>query len=217
MIVGISGCATKNNETPLTTHFPTTRQIKLQAGAHWEIIANAVAEHMVSNKGIDGATLSILPPAPNSDFTKAFRNQLISALVNKGFPIARNAVGKGTIVEIETQLVRFSPARYQNHYFVTSKALASGMWSVHGLEIPSKTTLKSGTLATNATIDWNRWADQEFSEDLTPQHELIVTTSVSKGGMYVGRTTDVYYIADTDMTLYGNQAGMKLRITGDDK
>ena len=217
MIGGMTGCASHNNETPLTTNFPTTRQFKLQSGAHWEIIANAVAERMKNNKEIDGTALSILPPVPNSEFTKAFRNQLISALVNKGFPVTKNNDGKGNIVEIETQLVKFSPTRYQNHYFISSKSLAAGVWGVHGLETPPKTIVNSGTLATNATIDWNQWADQEFTKGVTPQYEVIVTTSISKGAMYVGRTTDVYYIADTDNTLYGKNPGVKFKISGDDK
>lgn len=190
MIGGMSGCATHNNETPLATIFPITKQQKLQAGGHWSAIANDVAERMKNNKVIDSATLSVLPPTPDTAFTKAFRNQLISALVNKGLTVTAdcppqrdcrpNAKIKGTVVEIETQLVKFAPGRYQNRRD-------------------------------------NYKAYPEFANGETPQYELIVTTSTSKGAVFVGRSTDVYYIADLDSTLYGMLPGMTFAITGDDK
>ena len=74
----------------------------------------------------------------------------------------------------------------------------------------------AGGLAATAAIDWDQWANQEFAKGLTPEYELILTTSVSKGAMFVGRTTDVYYIADPDNHLYDRRTST-IRVTGDAK
>jgi hypothetical protein len=38
-----AGCATPYSEAPLATNFPTSKQQKLQAAAHWNVIAGDVA------------------------------------------------------------------------------------------------------------------------------------------------------------------------------
>lgn len=40
----LTGCAAPYTETPLATNFPTSKQPKLQAAAHWNVIANDVAK-----------------------------------------------------------------------------------------------------------------------------------------------------------------------------
>lgn len=212
----MGGCSTLNSETPLATNFTTTNQLKLQSGAHWSVIANDVADRIKGNKNLNGATLSVLLPTPDSDFSKAFRNQLISALVNKGLPVSKISDNKGSVVEIEAQLVKFSPNRYQNRHFVSATAIAAGIWGIQGLDLANNGNAIAGALAATAAIDWNQWANQEFAHGRTPQYELILTTSVSKGAMFVSRTTDVYYIADPDNHLYDRRTST-IKVTGDAK
>ena len=45
----IAGCATPYSEAPLATNFPSSKQPKLQAAAHWNAIAGDVAKQLADH------------------------------------------------------------------------------------------------------------------------------------------------------------------------
>ncbi len=55
-------------------------------------------------------------------------------------------------------------------------------------------------------IDAHKWFQSEFASGETPQHEIIITTTVSDANRYIARDTSVYYVADADRNLYLSQA-----------
>lgn len=197
----VAGCATPYSEAPLATNFPTSKQPKLQAAAHWSVIAQDVAQQLAAGLKAKPA----LPPlyvnqvANKTDFDRAFANQLISALVAEGFVVQKSSAG-ALVVDIDTQSVRFSAHRPQYRYAGAATALTAGVWALH--------QASPAGIATAAIVgaDAYMWFSSEFATGATPQMEILVTTSVSDGRQYLARNTSVYYVADADAILYQGPA-----------
>lgn len=198
----LGGCATQFSETPLAINFPTDKQHKLQAGSHWGLIAANVAEQIKTSVAKD-STLYVVPARLQTDFNRAFHNQLVSALVNQGLSVTKSYDSQALLVDIDTQLVNFSPDRFQNRRFVSATAITAGLLAVNGV-VSGSDAAAVGALGIAAAIDWDQLVNQEFARGRTPSHELIVTTSASRNSQYIARRTDVYYISDTDSRLYQN-------------
>ncbi len=211
----LAGCAVEYSEAPRPTNFSILKQKKIQAGAHWDLIANDVAEQIKNSIG-KNEILFIAQPQQEDEFAKAFYNQLLSALVNKGIRVSKNGDTRALVINVETQLVKFSPDRFQNHRFVSSTAIAAGLMAVNGLNPSSSTSAAIGILGITAANDWHQWMEREYANGATPQYELIVTTSATNTVQYIARRTDVYYIADPDSRLYDRPppADKTIKITG---
>jgi len=192
----LAGCATPYSEAPLATNFPTTKQEKVQAAAHWNAIAKDVA-NQVSSKLADKRPLHVIQPAGKSAFERAFSNQLISSLVASGHAVMKQPAG-ALNVEVDTQVVGFSPNRPQYHHAGTATALMTGVWALH----VGEATAGAALYATVAAADAYTWFRSEFATGETPKTEIIVTTSVSDGNQYLSRSTSIYYVADSDKALY---------------
>jgi hypothetical protein len=196
----LAGCATPYSEAPLATNFPTTKQEKVQAAAHWNAIAKDVA-NQISSRLTERRPIHVLQPAGKSAFERAFASQLVSSLVANDHTVMKQPTG-ALSVEIDTQVVGFSPNRPQYRHAGTATALMTGVWALH----VGEATAGAALYATVAAADAYSWFRSEFATGETPQTEIIVTTSVSDGNQYLSRNTSVYYVADTDKALY--QAGL---------
>lgn len=192
----LAGCATPYNEAPLATNFPTTKQEKVQAAAHWNVIAKDVAAQITS-KLAEKRPLHVVQPKGKSAFERAFANQLISSLVADGQTVMRQPAG-ALSVEVDTQVVGFSANRPQYRHAGTATALTAGVWALHVGEATAGAVFASAVIAADAYS----WFRSEFATGETPETEIIVTTSVSDGTRYLSRSTSVYYVADSDKALY---------------
>ena len=192
----MAGCAMPYSEAPLATNFPTSKQQKLQAAAHWNVIAGDVAKQI-------SASLKTKPPlyvnqaTIKTPFDRAFSNQLISALITEGFVVLKEP--KGTFnIDVDTQAVRFTANRPQYKHAGTATALATGIWALHQGEATAGAALFAGIAAADAYT----WFRSEFATGETPQTEIVITTSVSDKNQYVSRNTSIYYVSDSDSRLY---------------
>ena len=201
LITVVAGCATPYSEAPLATNFPTSKQPKLQAGAHWNVIANDVAQQLTASLKAKPAlpALYVNQATSKTEFDRAFANQLISALVAEGFVVQKTPAG-AVVVDIDTQAVRFAANRPQYRYAGAATALTAGVWALHQANPVG--------IATAAIVgaDAYLWFSAEFATGATPQMEILITTSVSDGRQYLARNTSVYYVADADAVLYRGPA-----------
>jgi hypothetical protein len=137
--------------------------------------------------------------------------------VAEGVAVNKLAAASQLTLDIDTKLVRFSAHRYQNRRFGSVTALAAGLWGLHGLDLYPQTAFIIGSVGGAALIDWNRWYQQEFASGPTPQYELVVTASLTDATRYVGRRTDIYFIAVTDAALYRSALSLtSLAVKGGD-
>lgn len=212
-VLSLAGCATGFSEAPRPTNFSILTQQKIQAASHWQVIANDVAAQIRSSVNKD-ELLYIAQPVQSTEFSRAFRDQLITALVNGGAQVSKANDTRALVIDVDTQLVRFSPQRFQNGRFVSATAIAAGLLAVNGMHLSSAANVAIGTLGLTAAYDWNNWAEREFAQGFTPQNELIVTTSATNYARYITRRTDVYFIADSDRRLYRQDDLRSVRVTG---
>jgi len=203
----LAACATPYSEAPIASNFETTKQLKLQAASHWNAIAgdaaNSIANALKLGKGCIAPTpecnMVFVREVKNpSAFAVAFRTQFITSLVNRGVNVAK--VPAGSIeIDFDIQPLKFSAER-RDGKFVSAAYIYAGLWALHGVWEDVSEGGSVG-LALGA-FDMNRWMTSDLASGPTPQHEIIVTASASSAERYLGRVTNVYYLADTDGALY---------------
>ena len=267
----LSACTTPYSEAPVATNFPTSKQHKLQAGAHWDAIAKDAATTLVTSlrlgKGCIAAypdcnQLVLRPPREVTPFSRAFHTLLTTSLVNQGVQmipygsapqpsmaytpppmpaplvsaptprvVKRQKYGKKTYLatapkpvvqmapvdampvippapaprqelEVDIQVVKFSPDRLDGRYFISGTALGGGVWALQGLWTQTSPQGIATGAALGAAFDAHRWFSSEFARGGVPQLEMIITVSALTNGQYVGRVSNIYYLTDSDLALY---------------
>ncbi|UGQ48836.1 hypothetical protein [Massilia endophytica] len=194
----LAGCAVPYSPVPVATNFPNSGQEKLQAAAHWDIIANDL-EHKLAEKLRKQPPRPVYladPAATATPFQRALHTSLVSALVNDGFSVSRSPAGS-LKVEMDVQAVTFAENRTQFRYTGGPLALATGIWVLSDIDPVT------GVLGAVGAHDLYRYHTSIFSPGATPKTEIIVTVSVGDQFRYFARTTSAYYVADEDRALYG--------------
>lgn len=190
------------SEAPIATNYPSQTQKKPQSAAHWLLIANDLVDQI--RPTITGNTVSVVSArraAVETDFSRIFRAQVVSALSGKGIKVNKEASSSAPTVEIDAQLVRFTPNRRQNKDAPVLTLIAAGLWVLGGIEhVGTRNALLAG--AAVGDYDWRQWYYSEYPGGATPIGELVVTLSVSNASQILGQRTEVYYIADVDERLY---------------
>jgi len=196
-----SACATPYSPTPLATNFETSKQQKLQAASHWNTIARDVADRL-SARLQPGSKLFVNQHADATSFERAFSAQLATALVDAGHLVMRSPEG-AMRVGVDTQTVPFAADRPQYRYAGAATALAGGVWVLYDIvEYASNGPAKRGRRHRGCSRRGTTRFRSEFASGETPALEIIVNTSVTDASRFVARTTNVYYVADTDQHLY---------------
>ena len=196
----LAACATPYSEVPLATNFPTSKQAKLQAAAHWNVIAGDVAKQISSGLK-DKRPLFVNQSSVRTAFDRAFTNDLISALVAEGYTVMKSPAG-ALSVDVDTQAVRFAPNRPQYNYTGLATAVTAGVWALRNVKLNTAGKVLGAGVAVAAGADAYSWFRSEFATGETPQTEIIVTTSVSDASQYMARSTNIYYVADADSRMY---------------
>lgn len=194
----VAGCAFPHSPAPLATNFPSAYQAKLQAAAHWSVIANHMVQQLGPTLKANARRPLYVSARQNSDFSRAVATHVATALVNQGYVVAKKPDHEVLTIEFETQLVAFSANRPQYRFSGERTFLAETAWVLTGIEH------STAWLATAAIAGYDayRWFHAHFAPGATPKSEIIVTLSVADDQRYYARTTSVYYTADSDRTLY---------------
>jgi hypothetical protein len=198
----MAGCAMPYSPAPVPKNYPNSTQAKAQAAAHWMAITSHIEQQLLPTLKNGSNRRLYVAPAQATAFNQALTGQLITALVNDGQVVAKTADGALT-VDIDTQVVEFSANRPQYKFSGERSALAVGAWVITGVQ---------HTPAWMATVaifgqDAYSWFHSAFASGATPKTEIIVTVSVSDAQRYVARSTSVYYVTDSDRSLYAAVPG----------
>lgn len=182
IIFGALGCA---NQVPVAENFSTSTQKKLRATQHWDVIAADIvhdtAQALKHNDALSQRPVFVeaAPTGPTS-FNRAFREFMISGLVNNGILVTENP-GAAVIVKYNTQVVKH---RADRKY---SPLLSLGLVSKKLYE-PNRSA-DHGSVASILT-------------DGPTDTELIVNTSIMDNGHYYMRKSSVYYVDGEDIRLF---------------
>lgn len=205
----LAACSTtdrKITELPIPTNFKAESMMKLQSVSHWNNIAVDMADGISKKYGSGGGCIPgngcrtpifVSEPTPKTQFSKAFRNQLVSALVNRGLPLLSEAKPDATMVDIDIQLVSYQRGKGQMDYDRKPMELVDGVWVIRDIDDTAVKTFKTIT-----TQQWNEgetnrseWFKSPF---ISPAIEMLVTISFVKDKHYLARTSNVYYL-DSDV------------------
>ncbi len=196
MLAGCAGTA----PIPLAENFKLTVQPKVRSAGHWELLSRDVVAQTrgsLDQAGVAPSTpLHVALPANPSAFDLAFREFLITQLVQSGVPVLQ-LPGQALEVSYHTQVVRHNSER---PHFIPGRftMIAAGVLAAYGLHNVHLDTQLLAGLGLTAAADYASSADAGGPTNT----ELILTTTVTQGGQYVARKTDVYYLQNADTPLF---------------
>jgi hypothetical protein len=198
-VATLAGCAYRS-PIPLAENFELTVQPKVRSAGHWELVSNDVVAQTLSTldkSGVaPGTQLHVaLPPNPSA-FDLAFRDFLITKLVQSGAPVLQDP-GQTLNVTYNTQIVRHNSPR---PHFIPGQftMIAAGLMAAYGLRHEHLDTQLLATLGLTSLADYG----SSINSGGPTNTEMILTTTVTRGGQYVVRKTDVYYLENADTPLF---------------
>lgn len=210
LLATLAGCA--NSPIPLAQNFELTSQHKVRSAGHWDLVSKDVVAQTATtlDKVGAGATpVYVLLPARASAFDRGFREFLITQMVQSGKQVLTAPSPQALEVSYQTQVVRHNSPR---PHFIPGgfTMLAGGLMAAYGLRNEHLDMQLVAALAGTGALDY---ANSINSGGPTAT-ELILTTTVTRGGQYVARKTDVYYLENADMPLFVNTAmqGVNYRV-----
>ena len=193
------GCASRA-PIPLAENFELTVQPKVRSAGHWELVSSDVVAQTLATLdkvGVaPGTQLHVALPANPSSFDLAFRDFLITKLVQSGAPV-QQMPGQALDVTYHTQLVRHNSER---PHFIPGQftMIAAGLMAAYGLRHEHLDAQLLATLGLTAAADYGA----SVNSGGPTKTEMILTTTVTRGGQYIVRKTDVYYLENADTPLF---------------
>jgi len=199
--LALAGCATS---VPQAENFPLSKQKKAMAAQHWGMIAADAVERtrqtLAAKDFARDKPMYVAEKPEATDFDRAFRNYMITGLVNAGMPVSTKKDGAVEIT-YETQVVRhpepFDPlvAGYKPGM---AAATVSGLWILRNAVTRwSSASAAAGTIAMAGGYDaWRATNPGETGA------EVLLTTSIVHEDRYVMRITDAYYIEEGEAMLF---------------
>ena len=193
------GCASRA-PIPLAENFELTVQTKVRSAGHWELVSSDVVAQTLATLdkvGVaPGTQLHVALPANPSSFDLAFRDFLITKLVQSGAPV-QQMPGQALDVTYHTQLVRHNSER---PHFIPGQftMIAAGLMAAYGLRHEHLDAQLLATLGLTAAADYGASVNSGGPTNT----EMILTTTVTRGGQYIARKTDVYYLENADTPLF---------------
>ena len=198
-VATLVGCATRA-PIPLAENFELTVQPKVRPAGHWELVSRDVVAQTLATldkAGVaPGTQLHVALPLNPSSFDLAFRDFLITKLVQSGAPV-QQMPGQTLDVTYHAQLVRHNSER---PHFIPGQftMLAVGLMAAYGLRHEHIDAQMLGALGLTAAADYGA----SINSGGPTNTEMVLTTTVARGGQYIARKTDVYYLENADTPLF---------------
>lgn len=193
------GCANRA-PIPLAENFELTVQPKVRSAGHWELVSRDVVAQTLATldkAGVaPGTPLHVaLPPNPSA-FDVGFRDFLITKLVQSGATV-QQMPGHTLDVTYHAQVVRHNSER---PHFIPGQftMITAGLMAAYGLRHEHLDAQMLGALGLAVAADYGASVNSGGPTNT----EMILTTTVARGGQYLARKTDVYYLENADTPLF---------------
>ena len=193
------GCANRA-PIPLAENFELTVQPKVRSAGHWELVSRDVVAQTLATldkAGVaPGTPLHVaLPPNPSA-FDVGFRDFLITKLVQRGATV-QQMPGQTLDVTYHAQVVRHNSER---PHFIPGQftMITAGLMAAYGLRHEHLDAQMLGALGLAVAADYGASVNSGGPTNT----EMILTTTVARGGQYLARKTDVYYLENADTPLF---------------
>ena len=164
--------------------------------SRWDRLESQTAATL-DKAGVGSAPVYVSLPAKPSAFDQGFREFLITKMVQGGKQVLTTPNPQALEVSYQTQVVRHNSPR---PHFIPGgfTMLAGGLIAAYGLRHEHIDAKLFAALAGTGALDY---ANSINSGGPTAT-ELILTTTVTRGGQYLARKTDVYYLENADTPLF---------------
>ena len=191
----LAGCAM--SPIPTSENFQLTTQKKVRSAGHWSLLSHDVIEQMLVSLERSGATretgIHVPMPASPSDFDRAFHEFLITELVQRNWQVLTSTNNSALTLSYQTQIVKHNS---QRPHFIPGlfTAITAGLYVLHNASPAGAALAVAGGLDVGASVSSGG-----------PTHtELVLTTTVTGVGRYLSRKTDVYYVEESDTSLFAS-------------
>lgn len=197
----VCGCNSRIPE-PIDYHY--SQQQKMQATAHWEVLAADLADRInerlvvsdnthqaVFVKETCGDEASPCKPGETSSFNEAFHDLLITRLYGYGIETRSKPAEDAIEISYKVQLVHYNADRVRSLQPGLLTGLSAAIMVLR--DAPSALLFLAG----GATADV-----ANTSMVASSNYEVIVTTSMVNRGRYLFRSSDIYYINAKDFLHY---------------
>lgn len=212
-VLVLVGCTTPYSEVPIAKTFKTSSQEKLQAASHWELITNDLSQKLqakIEGK-VDKNTPLFVSATNHSQFNQAVVAELISSLLTNGYTIVKRP--KDSIrVDVDTQVLQFSPDRLQAGKVGVPTLIATGLWAAADVGSISAAGVATGAIAGTEAL---MYMNSDRASGQTPKTEIIVGVTVSDESNYIAKSRGTYYVSDTDQWLYKAAQTRRFNVQGD--
>jgi hypothetical protein len=202
----LSSCA---GGIPEPVDYPNSKQQKMQASHHWEVLAkdlaNRINNELIITDNIN-ATVFVkqtcgdeskpCEPHQTSSFNEAFRDLLITNLVDYGIPTRKHLTDDSIEILYKVQIVQHNAERIRTFQPGILTALSAAIVVLRNA--PTEVLI----LATGAMADI---ANANLTQN--GHYEIIITTSMISDNKYLFRASDIYYINDKDFYHYRDTEG----------
>lgn len=205
LTITVIGCA---SPAPVAQNFPLSYQKVARTAHHWDVVADDVVaqtlQSIAERDQFKGRGI-VVTPSRNTAFNTAFREFMITHLVNGGAQVAvckadisagRGFLNEGPSVEVQydSQLIvhgddtpNYGPGRLT--------ALAAGVAVVRNAVFGDETNV--------ALLTAGALADFGLGHVAKPTRtEIVITTSITDQNRFVTRRSDIYYVPDADAQLF---------------
>ena len=197
-VAALAGCAM--SPIPIAENFQLTTQKKVRSAGHWNLLSHDVVEQTVASLEKSGAapqsTINVPMPTNASDFDRAFHEFLITELVQRGWHVITPGNHAMLTLNYQTQIVTHYSER---PHFVPGMftSITAGLYVLHNASPAGAALGLAGALDYGSSVSSGG-----------PTHtELVLTTTVTGAGRYISRKTDVYYVEESDTSLFANLYG----------
>jgi len=194
---------------PEPVDFPHSQQQKMQASHHWATLAkdlaNRINNQLIITDNIEttvfvkqtcGNESKPCDPQETSSFNEAFRDLLITNLVDYGIP-TRNQLTEDTIeIQYKVQIVHHNAERIRRFQPGVLTAISAAIVVLRNAP-EELLILTAGVMADLANANLT----------LNGHYEIIITTSMLTHDKYLFRSSDIYYINDKDFYHYQDTTG----------
>lgn len=194
------------SQVPVPTAYPISTQQKMQAMHHWSVLAEDVAGRI--SQAIDGNPMHdelriYVVPAGTTPFEKAFRELLITQIVQRGIRVTDMASNQAHL-NTDIQMVRHHQKSIYTEEGVY-RALRPGLYVRDMPPLVGKHT----QAVKHHVRDSEIFVDAGVYTREYPRNELMITSSLTYNNDYLVRTSSIYYVDDPEWWQYMHKLSPK--------
>lgn len=192
----LAGCfATNTSQAPIATTYPLTKQQKMQAAHHWNVLAQHEASQLLASPVLQNKILYVEGSAQHTPFNDTFNSLLTSELVSAGARVQTDA-NQATRIVYKAQLVKHKdrdPIRPPQGALTTLAAgIAVAAVPANHWEEPALALIPLAAAADLFSGSWTSETNQE----------VVITTQAIQGNQILYSSSNIYYINGGDRDHY---------------